>query len=417
MGKQIRQVRSEKKGIDVLEVGSGNGQWLIAFSKFANRVEGIEPVKEILEYSLQKFEEYGVQDKVKVTQASSEKLPQKDQSFDLIFCAGVFMFTNQKETLKEFKRVLRDNGKVLIIVNGLGYSIMRLSQGMAYLSLKKTKSGMVVILNTIFQWIFNKQIGTSVVSYNYMNKILNEAGLEIQETRIWLDQEKYPFEHFGFVTSYAFLIKKKINLTKKINWYFSPSLINGILGIISIYIMTSYLTVQQFGQIELFLLILLALKYLFSFGWDSSLIRFYNDQKEKKYDILLSTFILRIIIHTSVIILFYFFSDNFLDLVKIDLNYLDLFWVVLIIYIIDDYLNLFNLLFRSENLAQSYGILNISQHILTFILLILFLILFNLEIYAVFYSFVIAKLIVLFFVFLKYQKYFFQKKIRILFKY
>ena len=70
--------------------------------------------------------------------------------------------------------------------------------------------------------------------------------------------------------------------------------------------------------------------------------------------------------------------------------------VVLIIYIIDDYLNLFNLLFRSENLAQSYGILNISQHILTFILLILFLILFNLEIYAVFYSFVIAKLIVLF---------------------
>ena len=34
-----------QKGIDVLEVGSGNGQWLIAFSKFANHVEGIEPDK------------------------------------------------------------------------------------------------------------------------------------------------------------------------------------------------------------------------------------------------------------------------------------------------------------------------------------------------------------------------------------
>ena len=44
--------------------------------------------------------------------------------------------------------------------------------------------------------------------------------------------------------------------------------------------MTSYLTVQQFGQIELFLLILLALKYLFSFGWDP-VNKIYNDQKRK----------------------------------------------------------------------------------------------------------------------------------------
>ena len=197
-----------QKGIDVLEVGSGNGQWLIAFSKFANHVEGIEPDKEILEYSIQKFKEYDVEQKINVTQAFSDKLPQDDKSFDLIFCAGVFMFTKQKETLNEFCRVLKDDGKVTLVVNGLGYYIMRLIEGMSYLSLKKTKLGLGVIFNTIFKWVFKKEIGTSAVSYNEMKKITEMSGLNIVNAQIWLDQEKYPFEHFGFVTSYAFTIKK-----------------------------------------------------------------------------------------------------------------------------------------------------------------------------------------------------------------
>ena len=206
---KLDKLNLRQKGIDILEIGSGNGQWLIAFSKFANRVEGIEPSKEILEYSLQKFKEYNVDKKIKVTQAFSDKLPQKDKSFDLIFCAGVFMFTKQKETLNEFCRVLKDDGKITIVVNGLGYYIMRLIEGMSYLSLKKTKHGLGVILNTIFKWVFKKEIGTSAVSYNEMRKITEVSGLNIVNAQIWLDQEKYPFEHFGFVTSYAFTIKKK----------------------------------------------------------------------------------------------------------------------------------------------------------------------------------------------------------------
>ena len=145
-----------------------------------------------------------------MTQAFSDKLPQEDRSFDLIFCAGVFMFTRQKETLKEFYRVLKDDGKATIVVNGLGYYIMRLIEGMSYLSLKKTKLGLSVIFNTIFKWIFKKQIGTSAVSYNEMQKMIEESELNIVNAQIWLDQEKYPFEHFGFVTSYAFTIKKVI---------------------------------------------------------------------------------------------------------------------------------------------------------------------------------------------------------------
>jgi ubiquinone/menaquinone biosynthesis C-methylase UbiE len=207
---KLEKLNLKKKGIDVLEVGSGNGQWLIAFSKFANRVEGIEPGKEIIEYSRQKLKEYGVDKKVKIYQAFAEKLPQEDKSFDLVFCASVFMFTKQKETLKEFSRVLRHNGKILVTVNGLGYYIMRLLQGMRHLSLKKTRFGLISIFYTIFKWIFKKQIGPCAVSYTEIKEMVNEFGLEIEEARIWLDEDIYPFEHLGFVTSYAFIIKKVI---------------------------------------------------------------------------------------------------------------------------------------------------------------------------------------------------------------
>ena len=100
-------------------------------------------------------------------------------------------------------------------------------------------------------------------------------------------------------------------MTKKVIWYFSPSLLSGVLGVASLYLLTSYLNVNQFGQIELFLVILLALKYILGFGWDSSLIRFYNDKNENKYDIASSIFIFRAVLHIIAIILFYFFFRLF----------------------------------------------------------------------------------------------------------
>ncbi len=199
-------------------------------------------------------------------------------------------------------------------------------------------------------------------------------------------------------------------MTKKVIWYFSPSLLSGVLGVASLYLLTSYLNVNQFGQIELFLVILLALKYILGFGWDSSLIRFYNDKNENKYDIASSIFIFRAVLHILAIILFYFFSDFFLSLLKIDKNFLDLFWIILAIFILEDYLSFFILIFRSENQAKSFGILQISQHILIFILLVIFILNLDLKIYALFYSYFFAKIIILLIAIVKYKKYLLKKQ-------
>ena len=206
---KLQELNLKKDGIDVLEVGSGNGQWLIAFSRFANRVEGVEPGYEIIEYSREKLKEYGVDKKVNVTQSFAEELPFEDKSFDLLFCSGVFMFTNQEKALKEFSRVLRDNGTVVITVNGLGYFMMYLIDGMKYKSVDKTRYGILGILNTFIKWAFKKQIGTCAVSYNEMNKKFNQENFNVVDTRLWLPMDFYSLEHAGFTTNYAFTARKK----------------------------------------------------------------------------------------------------------------------------------------------------------------------------------------------------------------
>jgi SAM-dependent methyltransferase len=197
------------KAIDVLEVGSGNGQWLIAFSHFAKRVCGLEPNEDAREYSAKKIKEFGLEDKIELNGAGAENIPYEDQSFDLLFCAGVFMFTNQKLALKEFNRVLKGNGILLVTVNGLGYFIMYILNGMRYFSINKTYYGLVGLGSTLLKWFTGKQMTTCAVSHTEMKQILEEQGFELKESRIWIDMELYPLEHFGFVTNYAFIAQKK----------------------------------------------------------------------------------------------------------------------------------------------------------------------------------------------------------------
>jgi len=208
---QCDVLRVKRQGIDVLEIGSGNGQWLIAFTRFANRVCGIEPNEKIYRYSLEKIKEYHVENMVEVKKAPAEHIPYGEREFDLVFCAGVFMFTRQDKALKEFNRVLRDNGQLLITANGLGYFVMYLLNGLRYFSVEKTAYGLKGMLNTWIKWSTGKQIGVCAVSHSEMKKKLARNGFELFDTRIWLSMELYPLEHLGFVTNYAFLSRKKLS--------------------------------------------------------------------------------------------------------------------------------------------------------------------------------------------------------------
>lgn len=206
----ISDFKIDVTGRKFLEVGSGNGQWLIALADMgAGGVCGVEPNKKVFEYGNSKISEYGKSNEITVKKASAEKLPFRDSSFDCVLCMGVFMFTNQKLALEEFKRVIVSGGQLMITVNGLGYFLMKLKDGIVFRQLREIRYGLGGFVCTLIKWNFGVHLrGASAVSVNEMKHFLSQHGFKLE--RVWLHNniDLYPLEHFGFATNYAMRARK-----------------------------------------------------------------------------------------------------------------------------------------------------------------------------------------------------------------
>ena len=197
----------------VLEIGSGNGQWLLAYAHHARQVIGIEPGEAIAHYALERIAHHPeTADKIRLQLGKAEQLPFPDNYFDRVLCAGVFMFTQQDAALKEMSRVLKPGGKLALTVNGLGYFIMHLLNGLRYQSVSKARYGLNGLTATLLKWWTNKEIdGPKAVNHNQMEAWLAHHNLALKDTHIYLPEPLYPEEHFGFVTNYAFIATKTVD--------------------------------------------------------------------------------------------------------------------------------------------------------------------------------------------------------------
>lgn len=95
----------------VLDAGCGMGQWAIALGMQNKEVVGIDIDASRLYVGDQLAKANGL-DNVSFENSALEKTPFEDNSFDAVFCYSVIMFTNISETLAEFRRILKPNGKV-----------------------------------------------------------------------------------------------------------------------------------------------------------------------------------------------------------------------------------------------------------------------------------------------------------------
>ncbi|WP_417326348.1 oligosaccharide flippase family protein [Halarcobacter sp.] len=181
-------------------------------------------------------------------------------------------------------------------------------------------------------------------------------------------------------------------------WYLSPTIISGILGILSIPLLTAYLSVEEFGLIELFMLMLTLFAYLFGFGWDSSFVRFYNDKECDKKNIVFTTLIFRLFVHIMILLMCLVASDTILKIINIEQVYAQILWVLVFVYILEDYINLTLLIFRSNNMAKHFGLLKVNQNVIRFLILVISLVLLNIGLYSVFYSLFISTFLMFFYV-------------------
>lgn len=207
---RLRSLGLDWSRCTVLEIGSGNGQWLIAFADAARLVVGVEPWDEIRDFARRKIHEHG-RGRLPATlvAGTAEQVPVADESVDLILCAGVFMFVRQEEALAEMSRVLRPGGTLCITANGLGYFVMYVLDGLRYRDEARLSYGICGLLFSACKWLLARERFTpTAVTPREMKRRLSQHGLELRRAWPWLAQDLYPQHHLGLTTNYAFLARK-----------------------------------------------------------------------------------------------------------------------------------------------------------------------------------------------------------------
>lgn len=199
-------------GARVLEVGSGDGQWLLAFAQDAAEVVGIEPNRIFRETSVQTIAQHPDRaQRITVQDGVAERLAFADASFDRVLCAGVLMFTRQDKALAEMARVLRPGGLVCVTVNGLGWFVMYCLDGLRHRSVQKMRYGLQGIVGTLARWWFGRDTRFArAVRADEMRAMLADCGLRLVDVRYFQGIRQNPDEHLGWPTNYAFVAQKPV---------------------------------------------------------------------------------------------------------------------------------------------------------------------------------------------------------------
>jgi SAM-dependent methyltransferase len=97
------------RGKSVLELGCGAAQWSIALARRGVRVVGLDLSERQLEHA--RGDMARVRVRVPLVQATADRLPFADASFDVVFCDhGAFTFTDPRAAVPEAARVLGPGG-------------------------------------------------------------------------------------------------------------------------------------------------------------------------------------------------------------------------------------------------------------------------------------------------------------------
>lgn len=103
----------------VLDAGCGFGQWSAALAKFNEHVVAMDRAENMVETTrllTRRWERPNVEARI----GALPDIDEPDESFDLVWCSGVLMFTDRDATMKQFHRVLRPGGRLYVMMNGRG---------------------------------------------------------------------------------------------------------------------------------------------------------------------------------------------------------------------------------------------------------------------------------------------------------
>ncbi len=117
--KYAAKVSGIKPDAKVLDVCTGTGDQAISYSKLLNGnglVVGSDYCHDMLKYGLPKIKKRRLDNKIKLVEADTLRLPFRDNSFEISTVAfGIRNVADLEEGIKEMIRVIGPNGKVVIL--------------------------------------------------------------------------------------------------------------------------------------------------------------------------------------------------------------------------------------------------------------------------------------------------------------
>ena len=114
---RVRRITSGfglKKGMAVLEAGAGNGQFtpfILERTGKKGKIHLVDYSEKMLKIAKKNLKNYPV----KMSKSDVAELPVKNRPYDMVLCFNSFPhFYPKEKTLKEFHRVLKKNGKLVV---------------------------------------------------------------------------------------------------------------------------------------------------------------------------------------------------------------------------------------------------------------------------------------------------------------
>jgi demethylmenaquinone methyltransferase / 2-methoxy-6-polyprenyl-1,4-benzoquinol methylase len=115
--KKVVKLVQEHQPKTILDIATGTGDLAIAMSRLkVDKIVGLDLSNGMLEVGRKKIQEAKLDQLIEMVQGDSENLPFEDNSFDVITVSfGVRNFENLEKGLSEINRVLKPNGKFIVL--------------------------------------------------------------------------------------------------------------------------------------------------------------------------------------------------------------------------------------------------------------------------------------------------------------